>query len=393
MTETLHAIRIRGEDDGDDATEPSSDKLCAMQIGVTCIGVGRRRWGRVRWSSTWRDPKPGDRVVLGISGGVDSSVSAYLLKQQGYKVRAIYMRNWDTRDETNSCPSDQDYNDAQTEYWSWVFEDFVRELGEGATPNPDVGCNRYIKFDAFLKRSVREGEWVATGHYAKARDSIKDQTYYLSNVSSSALAKTLFPIGSMLKSDVKSLASRLGFPTAVKKESMGICFIGNGVLGDFIGDYVAMEPGAIVTVDGVGVGTHAGLARSWFFSYDNGVLIRYSKVVRFGKNTDTNTLIVAPGRDHPALFSASVVIKNMFWINGPPEFLIKYRGVCQISSQEPWVMAVITSNVDNVVSVEFRDPQWGVTPGQHVAVYVGDECLGEVDFESLFKGWTLGYRG
>ncbi|KAJ3106055.1 hypothetical protein HDU97_007058 [Phlyctochytrium planicorne] len=213
------------------------------------------------------------------------------------------MRNWDTRDETpgSPCPSDQDFKDAQQvcdmldipvekmdlskEYWTWVFEDFLSGLESGETPNPDVACNRHIKFDAFLKRIWECGkrresgvdgdlEWIATGHYAqvdyvsrdsarlmKAVDDTKDQTYYLSNVSSYALSKSIFPVGYMRKSEVKALASRLGFPTAVKKESMGICFVGKRDFGDFVGDYIESEGGPIVSIDGKRMGEHRGLAR------------------------------------------------------------------------------------------------------------------------------------
>ncbi|KAJ3211145.1 hypothetical protein HDU67_004758 [Dinochytrium kinnereticum] len=314
------------------------------------------------------------------------------------------MRNWDTRDETpgSPCPSETDYKDAKEvctmlgipiqyvdlskEYWTLVFEDFVRGLEVGETPNPDVACNRHIKFDALVKRVLGkvtggEGmEWIATGHYArveydgqggatllKAADPNKDQTYYLSQVSSESLSKAIFPVGGMMKSEVKALAAKLGFPTAMKKESMGICFIGKRSFGDFIGtgsDYVEMKEGPIVSIDGKTIGTHNGLAR---YTLGQGARVsgESTRMFVYRKDLRSNTLIVVPGRDHPSLFSQSVTVRDVFWINGSPIGLsegmhlhAKYR------HGTPAVAAVIKQSKKGSCIVEFLEPQWGITPGQ-----------------------------
>ncbi|KAI9004710.1 5-methylaminomethyl-2-thiouridylate-methyltransferase [Gaertneriomyces semiglobifer] len=345
-----------------------------------------------------------------MSGGVDSSVSALLLQRDGYHVEGVYMRNWDERDEKGICPSDQDFNDVQEvcrtldipcqkvdfskEYWINVFEDFIAEVDAGRTPNPDVSCNREIKFGAFFEKYVGEdgkrADFIATGHYAqicrngvtqliRGVDRNKDQTYYLYNVSHRALQRTIFPIGHLLKSHVKRIAQEHGLHVARKAESMGICFVGKRKYGEFLGNYIEHKPGPFLTLDGAQKGIHKGIAR-----YTLGQKARIpgesQKWYVAEKDIGRNALYIVPGINHPALYRSNVRVTKWSWIAGhePADMLhsqmrvvvkYRYRGElvpCWLKSED----------AEGCYSLCFDEPQWGLARGQHVVAYVGDACLG-----------------
>ncbi|KAI9208950.1 tRNA-specific 2-thiouridylase MnmA [Polychytrium aggregatum] len=359
-------------------------------------------------------------VALGMSGGVDSSVSAYLLQQQGYRVHGYYMRNWDEREETGHCPSSQDWEDVQTvcdrlgiectrvdftkEYWNSVFTPFLDQLAVGNTPNPDILCNEKIKFGSFFDRYLLScqgqhkiaADYVATGHYAQMRhdpdgsshliraaDRNKDQTYFLSTVSIARLKRTLFPIGHLLKSDVKKLAADLGLPVAQKKESMGICFIGKRKFFDFVEEYIEQTPGEFVSVDGEVLGTHPGLSSHTIGQRASLPSATGTKFYVAGKNFAKNQLIVASSVSHPAMLRDIVKIRtsDFTWIQGQPpppgpesdgiKTMAKYR-----YRSDP-VACTLSLDGGHVV-FKFDFPQVGLAAGQHVAVYdsEGEECLG-----------------
>ncbi|KAI9098168.1 tRNA methyl transferase [Phlyctochytrium arcticum] len=282
-----------------------------------------------------------------MSGGVDSSVSAHLLLQQGYHVTGVFMRNWDERDERGVCPSEDDWRDVQRvckqlniscqrvdfckEYWINVFDHFITDLARGHTPNPDIACNQAIKFGAFFDRFAAGNEgadYIATGHYARVQrqndgsvhlvravDPVKDQTYYLSTVPEASLTRTLFPIGGYHKSDIKRIARDNGLEAiADRRESMGICFIGKRDFGDFVDEYIAPKPGSIVSLDGQRKGHHHGMTR-----FTIGQRARISGETErwyvVEKDMASNTIYVAPGPTHPALFRSEVVVNDWTWIN------------------------------------------------------------------------------
>src|SRR5690554_2857955 len=277
------------------------------------------------------------RVIVGMSGGVDSSVAAWLLIQQGYQVEGLFMKNWEEDDDTEYCTAKPDLADAQAvcdrlgillhtanfaaEYWDNVFEHFLHEYRAGRTPNPDILCNREIKFKAFLDYASELGaDFIATGHYArvrsedsntwliKGRDSNKDQSYFLSAVPEQSLARSLFPVGELEKSEVRALAAEQGFVTHDKKDSTGICFIGERKFKDFLQRYLAAQPGDIETVDGEVIGRHSGLMYHTHGQRQGlgiGGLAGYSDAPWYvvDKDLPRNVLIVAQGTDHPSLFA------------------------------------------------------------------------------------------
>ncbi|KAI9141440.1 tRNA methyl transferase [Paraphysoderma sedebokerense] len=288
------------------------------------------------------------RVVVAMSGGIDSAVTAHLMKQKGYLVEGIYMRNWDTRDETGVCPGEEDWRDVQEicatlsipcskidltkEYWHYVFSSFLRDYANGYTPNPDVVCNKEIKFGEFaeqIRRAKGSDVWIATGHYAKIRrndkgliqllraaDSNKDQSYFLAGVTSKQLSNVLFPIGDMTKSEVKDIAKSIGLRKIVKKkESMGICFIGQRKrFGDFLDDYIEQKPGDFIDLDGRVVGLHHGHAKYTVGQAAKlpGMPMKYTVLSKEPKN---NTITVVPGVNHPLLYSSRLVASDLSWVN------------------------------------------------------------------------------
>lgn len=351
---------------------------------------------------------PKQKVIVGLSGGVDSSVAALRLLEQGYDVEALFMKNWDEDDDTEYCTAMQDFADASAvaaelgivlhganfarEYWDRVFEYFLAEYQAGRTPNPDILCNKEIKFKAFLDYALRLGaDYIATGHYAqtgcddaglttlrKGVDPSKDQSYFLHQVSHQALAKTLFPLGTMHKTEVRERAKAAGLPTFDKKDSTGICFIGERRFSDFLATYLPAQPGKIYAVTGEELGNHQGLMYHTI-GQRQGLGIGGTK--DFGdapwyvvdKDLDNNRLMVAQGNQHPSLFKNRLTVVAPFWIGGPPgqEFhcsaKIRYRQLDQRCS-------VLCAG--NTLSVEFDEPQRAITPGQSAVFYDGDRCLG-----------------
>ena len=349
------------------------------------------------------------KVVIGMSGGVDSSVAAYLLQKEGYEVIGLFMRNWDSLINNdingnptlnnNICPQEEDYNDALVvcnklgielhridfikEYWDNVFTYFLNELKLGRTPNPDLMCNKYIKFDLFVKEAKRLGaDYIATGHYAKiegnkllrAKDLNKDQTYFLAQVSSNQLKDVIFPLGEITKPEVREIAEKIGLSTAKKKDSTGICFIGERNYQKFIQNYLKPNPGNIIDVDTKEIiGQHTGLMNYTIGQRRNvGISGYQEKHFVVGKNVKNNILYVAFGDDPETLYSDSCIIDNVNFISSShPTFCtakFRYRGPDYEVSLE------YLENDEILVSYPSGVP--AVTPGQACVLYLGRECLG-----------------
>ncbi len=349
-----------------------------------------------------------EKVVIGMSGGVDSSVAAILLKEQGYDVVGLFMRNWDTSIngdilgnpnlEDNICPQEQDYNDALEvcnkigiplyridfvkEYWDNVFQYFLDELKKGRTPNPDIMCNKYIKFDYFIKEAKRLGaDYIATGHYARiedgqllrAIDQNKDQTYFLSQLSKDQLKNVLFPIGNLVKSEVRDIALKYGLITAQKKDSTGICFIGERNFRNFLKNYLPNVSGNIVNVEtGEVVGEHIGLMY-YTIGQRRGLDIGGMEERMFvvGKSLEKNVLYVALGDETDYLLSDSCIIDTVNFNTEmrPNHCTAKFRYRAQD-------YPVILEYLDNGEILVSYDPIKSVTPGQACVFYDNDRCIG-----------------
>ncbi|MDX2217694.1 MAG: tRNA 2-thiouridine(34) synthase MnmA [Burkholderiales bacterium] len=353
------------------------------------------------------------RIVVGLSGGVDSAVSALLLKRAGHDVIGLFMKNWEDDDDDEYCSTRQDLIDAVSvadrigidieavnfaaEYKDRVFAEFLREYSAGRTPNPDVLCNAEIKFKAFLDHALRLGaDWIATGHYARVEerdgifrllkgvDASKDQSYFLHRLNQYQLSKAIFPLGDMLKKDVRALAAAEGLPNHAKKDSTGICFIGERPFREFLSRYLPRQPGAMVTPEGEEMGEHQGLmyytlgqrqglgiggrpdssGEPWFVA---------------AKDMAANRLIVVQGHDHPLLLKRELNAADVSWTRGAPPTgddatdaslaaKTRYRqqdAHCEYSQAD-----------GEGFSLKFTEPQWAITPGQSAVVYRGDECLG-----------------
>jgi tRNA-specific 2-thiouridylase len=358
------------------------------------------------------------RVVIGMSGGVDSSVAAWLLKQQGHEVVGLFMKNWEDDDDDEYCSTRQDLIDAAAvadligieleavnfaaEYKDRVFAEFLREYSAGRTPNPDVLCNAEIKFKAFLDHAIKLGaEHIATGHYARVRDEgarfellrgldpAKDQSYFLHRLNQSQLSKTLFPIGHLRKTEVRRMAAELGLPNAKKKDSTGICFIGERPFRDFLNRYLPTQPGPIRDADGRVVGEHVALA-FYTLGQRKGIGLGGTKqgsgepwfVAR--KDMATNTLWVVQGHEHPWLMSKSLVALNAAWVAGEPP-----RAGARLGAKTRYRQADATCTVTAVdgdrFELAFDEPQWAVTPGQSAVLYQGEASLGG----GVIEGTTL----
>lgn len=344
-------------------------------------------------------------IVCGMSGGVDSSVAAWLLKSAGQDVAGIFMRNWDDGDP--QCRADADRLDAlrvcasldipfrvmdfQEEYRRQVFDAFLSGYARGITPNPDILCNREVKFGAFLNAVLQEGyEKLATGHYARkgelsgrpvllrAVDRNKDQSYFLSSVNEDALARAMFPLGDYHKPQVRDFARDAGLITAEKKDSTGICFIGERDFRQFLASYLPAQPGPIVDETGRQLGTHEG---ALYYTVGQKTSLGGIKGMPEGpwfvsvKDVATNTLVVVPGRDHPALLSSRAVTLPPDWVwKAPPaavfdcEVQLKHRGEAH--------SARVTVGDDGAATIDFASPVWGAAPGQQAVFYQGDLCLG-----------------
>jgi tRNA-specific 2-thiouridylase len=344
------------------------------------------------------------RVIVGMSGGVDSSVAAWLLKQQGYEVIGLFMKNWED-DDDEYCSSRTDLIDAvavadligieieavnfSAEYKERVFRSFLAEYRAGRTPNPDVLCNAEIKFRAFLDHALQLGaERIATGHYArirdadglfqllKAEDGTKDQSYFLYRLNQSQLSRTLFPLGAMYKRDVRALARSLGLPNHAKKDSTGICFIGERPFREFLNRYLPTEPGDIVTADGRVVGRHVGLMY-YTIGQRQGLGIGGQGEPWYvaGKDMGRNQLIAVQGHSHTALLSSTLVASDLSWISGRLPHTHWVYGAKTRYRQKDAPCEV--ERVDAAeCEVRFAEPQWAVTPGQSVVLYESRVCLG-----------------
>jgi tRNA-specific 2-thiouridylase len=357
------------------------------------------------------------RVVVGLSGGVDSAVSAWLLKSQGHEVVGIFMKNWEDDDDSEYCSSNEDFVDAASvadvigieiehvnfaaEYKDRVFAEFLREYQAGRTPNPDVLCNAEIKFKAFLDHAMRLGaEKIATGHYARVRvsevdgttqllkglDPSKDQSYFLHRLNQAQLSKTLFPVGELHKSEVRRLAAEIGLPNAKKKDSTGICFIGERPFREFLGRYLSKEPGPIKDERGRTIGQHQGLS---FYTLGQrqglGIGGIKAKGAQKGggehapwfvarKDVERNTLWVVQGHDHPWLLSPRLEAADASWVSGHAPAPGAYAAKTRYRQQDA-ACALSASGAEGF-ALDFTEPQWAVTPGQSAVLYDGEVCLG-----------------
>ena len=359
----------------------------------------------------------GQRVVVGLSGGVDSAVTAWLLKQQGYEVIGIFMKNWEDDDDSQYCASNIDFVDAAAvadvigieiehvnfaaEYKDRVFAEFLREYSSGRTPNPDILCNAEIKFKSFLDHAMRLGaEKIATGHYARVRlneatgkhellkglDPSKDQSYFLHRLNQAQLSKTLFPVGELHKTEVRRLADEIGLPNAKKKDSTGICFIGERPFRDFLNQYIAKEPGPVKDEKGRTIGQHVGLS---FYTLGQrqglGIGGLKAKGAQRGggehapwfvarKDMEKNVLWVVQGHDHPWLLSNELAAQDTAWVAGTAPA----AGALSAKTRYRQADAAcgLTPLGEQAFNLHFSEPQWAVTPGQSAVLYDGEVCLG-----------------
>lgn len=354
------------------------------------------------------------RVVVGMSGGVDSSVAALLLKQQGYDVIGIFMKNWDDTDENGVCTATEDYDDViqvcnqigipyyavnfEKQYWDKVFTYFLDEYKAGRTPNPDVMCNKEIKFRAFLEHAISLGaDYLATGHYAQVElrdgeykmlrgaDANKDQTYFLNQLSQDQLSKVMFPIGNIPKSKVREIAKEAGLATASKKDSTGICFIGERNFKEFLSGYLPAQPGLMQTLSGEVKGKHDGLMY-YTIGQRHGLGIGGSGDPWFviGKDLEKNVLYVDQGFDNDLLYSDSLTATSISWVSGKmPEGTVTCTAKFRYRQEDHAVQVKMTDA--ETAQVIFDQPVRAITPGQAVVFYNGDECLGGGTIDEVFK--------
>lgn len=358
------------------------------------------------------------RVVVGLSGGVDSAVTAYLLKQQGHEVIGIFMKNWEDDDDSEYCSSNIDFVDAASvadvlgieiehvnfaaDYKDRVFAEFLREYQAGRTPNPDVLCNAEIKFKAFLDHAMRLGaDQIATGHYARVRfnqgtgrhellkglDPAKDQSYFLHRLNQQQLSKTLFPVGELRKTEVRRIAAEIGLPNARKKDSTGICFIGERPFREFLNRYISKEPGPIRDERGRVLGQHQGLS-FYTLGQRQGLGIGGVKdkgAARGGgdhapwfvarKDMAANTLWVVQGHDHPWLLSHALEADDTSWVAGEAPAAGAYAAKSRYRQADA-ACTLAEGSTGGTFRLAFPEAQWAVTPGQSAVLYDGEVCLG-----------------
>jgi tRNA-specific 2-thiouridylase len=351
----------------------------------------------------------GERIVVGMSGGVDSSVAALLLKRRGFDVVGLFMKNWEDDDDDEYCSTRQDLIDCASvadvigieleavnfsaQYKDRVFAEFLREYSAGRTPNPDVLCNAEIKFKAFLDHAMALGaKRIATGHYArlremegnvellKAADPSKDQSYFLHRLSQAQLERVMFPLGEMRKTEVRRIAREAGLHNFAKRDSTGICFIGERPFREFLNRYLPRKPGPMRTPEGKAVGEHIGLS-FYTIGQRKGVGIGGRKDSAggawyvCGKDLATNELMVVQGRDHPLLLSQKLRAEDLAWVSGAaPQPSFSYDAKTRYRQAD--AACRIDRIGDEDLEVEFSAPQWAVTPGQSVVLYRGETCLG-----------------
>ena len=355
------------------------------------------------------------KVVIGMSGGVDSSVAAWMLKEQGYEVIGLFMKNWEDDDDSEYCSSRQDWIDAASvadvvgvdieavnfaaEYKDRVFAEFLREYQAGRTPNPDVLCNAEIKFKAFLDHAMKLGaDLIATGHYARVRenknngkfellkalDATKDQSYFLHRLNQAQLSKALFPLGETPKTEVRKIAEKLKLPNAQKKDSTGICFIGERPFREFLGRYLSHKPGPIKLDDGTVVGEHVGLS-FYTLGQRKGIGIGGLKSHKNADGTSepwfvarkdiaANTLYIVQGHDHPWLLSPTLAAGQASWVAG--EAPAQRHLAAKTRYRQADVACEVVPEGSGRFALHFAEPQWAVTPGQSAVLYDGDVCLG-----------------
>ncbi|RYF70705.1 MAG: tRNA 2-thiouridine(34) synthase MnmA [Comamonadaceae bacterium] len=357
------------------------------------------------------------RVVVGLSGGVDSAVTAHLLKEQGHEVIGIFMKNWEDDDDSEFCSSNVDFIDAASvadvlgieiehvnfaaDYKDRVFAEFLREYQAGRTPNPDVLCNAEIKFKAFLDHAMRLGaEKIATGHYARVRlnestqkhellkglDPSKDQSYFLHRLNQAQLSKTLFPVGELRKTEVRRIADEIGLPNAKKKDSTGICFIGERPFREFLNRYISKAPGPVKDARGRTIGEHQGLS---FYTLGQRQGLGIGGVKERGaqrgsgdhapwfvarKDVEANTLWVVQGHDHPWLLSHALEADDTSWVAGEAPATGGYGAKSRYRQAD--ADCTLAEGTEGRVRLDFADAQWAVTPGQSAVLYDGDVCLG-----------------
>ncbi|MDP3559708.1 MAG: tRNA 2-thiouridine(34) synthase MnmA [Legionellaceae bacterium] len=359
------------------------------------------------------------KIILGMSGGVDSSVAAWLLQQSGYEVEGLFMKNWEQDDTESFCPAAADLKDAQAvcdqlqiplhvvnfaqTYWDSVFSDFLDAYQQGYTPNPDVLCNKEIKFKAFFDHALALGaDYIATGHYAKthsdlgyaalfkSRDLEKDQTYFLHAIAPQVLEKVRFPLGDTPKTAVRDLAKRLGFINAEKKDSTGICFIGEKRFKPFLQEFLLAQPGPIINPQHQTIGEHDGIM-FYTIGQRQGLHIGGRRdateepwyVVE--KDVATNTLMVAQGSNHPLLYAQGLICRSIHWLTPTtPEF------PCAINAKtryrQPDQACIISpAQADGSHIVMFSTPQRAITPGQYLVFYQGTQCLGGAIIEKMIR--------
>jgi tRNA-specific 2-thiouridylase len=356
--------------------------------------------------------KPPSKVVVGMSGGVDSSVAAWILKQQGYEVIGLFMKNWEDDDDSEYCSTRQDWIDVVSvadligidveavnfanEYKDRVFSEFLREYSAGRTPNPDVLCNAEIKFKAFLDHAMSLGaDVIATGHYARTRhteqgvkllkalDLTKDQSYFLHRLNQEQVSRVLFPLGEIPKTLVREIALEIGLPNAKKKDSTGICFIGERPFREFLGKYLPSKPGAMLTPEGAYVGQHIGLA-FYTLGQRKGIGIGGSQAGSgdawyvAGKDMKNNTLIVVQGHNHPLLQSSNLKAQAASWIAGrTPEVGVHYGAKTRYRQEDAGCQIAYEQELgQDQFRLTFDQNQWAVTPGQSAVLYDGEICLG-----------------
>ena len=359
------------------------------------------------------------KVICGMSGGVDSSVSAFILQQQGYQVEGLFMKNWEEDDDTDYCTAAADLADAQAvcdklgiklhkinfaaEYWDNVFEHFLSEYKAGRTPNPDILCNKEIKFKAFLEYAAEDlgANYIATGHYVRRRgaddnaqllrglDANKDQSYFLYTLSSKQVGQSLFPVGDIEKPIVRAIAEDLGLITAKKKDSTGICFIGERKFKDFLARYLPAQPGNIRTVEGDIIGRHDGLMyhtlgqrKGLGIGGVKGASEEAWYVVE--KDLVNNELIVAQGHDHSALLSTGLIAQQLHWVDRQP-ICEPLRCTVKTRYRQTDVPCTIEPIDDESIKVIFDEPQIAVTPGQSAVFYLDEVCLGGGIIEQQLK--------
>ncbi|MBA2651423.1 MAG: tRNA 2-thiouridine(34) synthase MnmA [Tatlockia sp.] len=355
-----------------------------------------------------------NKVIVGMSGGVDSSVAAWLLREEGYQVEGLFMKNWEQDDSDSYCAAASDLADAQAvcnqlriplhtinfakEYWDRVFAYFLKEYEKGRTPNPDVLCNKEIKFNAFLKHAMTLGaDFIATGHYAKikdgtllkAKDREKDQTYFLHAVEPQAFAKTLFPIGNYHKAEIRDFAKQLGLVTHDKKDSTGICFIGEKRFKTFLQEYILAKPGDIESSTGERLGRHDGLM---YYTYGQrqglGIGGRQESNEEpwyvVDKDLQNNILIVAQGNQHPMLYSQGLICGQIHWLC---DYQDKLPLTCYAKTRyrQPEQACVVSPENNGQHYVMFSSVQRAITPGQYIVLYEKNRCLGGATIEQIIR--------